>query len=157
MAALLSDCYVLLLWVSSALTSCFAAVLALPFDVLARGLYMPVYSFGAFATFFILVFCTCGALVVFIDRCLFLLLVYSFLFGRCWLSLMVLRFSCSALCFDRVLANSCMYSSLGVSGVPCLIEVCPWLLTEVGVLVVMPLCGQRDSGVFCIGGLFRSC
>ena len=35
-----------------------------------------------------------------------------------------------------------------------MIEVWPWLLLSFGVLVVVPWCGQRDVGVFCLGGIF---
>ena len=68
------DCNFLVVWLLSALTSCFDAVLDRLLSVKACGLYLPVYSVGVFATLFMISFWTCGSVILSIDCCLFLLL-----------------------------------------------------------------------------------
>ena len=55
-----SDCAAFLIWPSSALTSCSTAFLDRTFSVMALGLYVPVYSFGAFSIISIIEVWTCG-------------------------------------------------------------------------------------------------
>ena len=79
-------------WTLLALTSCFAANLARTFSVQACGLYVPFYSFGVFATLSMLAVWTCGAVILWIDFCLFFLLGCSVFSGRSWILLLVCRF-----------------------------------------------------------------
>ena len=64
-------CAVFIVWPSSALTSCFAAISDCHFSVQDLGLYMTVYSFGEFATPSMLAFWTCGAIGRWLDHCIF--------------------------------------------------------------------------------------
>ena len=106
-----SDCAVLVVWPSSDLNYCFAAVSACTFSVQARGIYVPVYSFGVFATLSMLVVWTCGFVGLWLD-CRFLFsLGCSVLYGRRWLSLLVFHFFGSALFYGGVLDDSCLYLS----------------------------------------------
>ena len=81
------DCSVLVVWPLPALTFCFSAVPDRTFSVQALGLYVMVYSFGAFATHSMIVVYTCGAVGRWINHCLFLSLGCSVISGRHQISL----------------------------------------------------------------------
>ena len=70
--------------------------------------------------------------------------------SHCWFDV----FYGLVLCYDIFLDNLCLYTSLGASSIPCLIEVWTWLLSSVGVIIVVSWCGQRDVGMFRLGGIF---
>ena len=87
-----SECAVLVVWPSSALISCFAAVLDCHFFVQDCGLSMLVDSLGAFTTPSMLVIWVCGDVSLWVYRCLFLLLGFSVFSIHFRLSLLVYRF-----------------------------------------------------------------
>ena len=85
-----SDWYFCVVWLSSSITSCFAAVSSRPF-LLYIGLYVPVYSFGKFATYSMISVWTFGS----VAHCLYFYLFFSLgcsVFYICrWILLQVCR------------------------------------------------------------------
>ena len=149
----LPNCAILVVWPLLDLTYFFAAISARPFSVQALGLYGPFCSISAFSTPFMLSVWTCGDVGRWLDFCLFLSLGCIVFPGHFMFSLQVCRFSCSALCYDRVLADSCMYTSLGASSTSSLLDV--WPCVAIGcfcacsfALVWTAWCWGVLSGVF---------